>query len=330
MFQQKIANGRFTLAWAILIALLAWLFHYVSLVIQSPYSPPSREGLASALSSAERGMGLGFLTSILAVYFIAELNNAFALLRISSRMLSSTLIILLAAAPMLHTLQMAHLLLICNILAYFNLFATYQRPAATTHTFLIYFLLATAALAFPQLIITLPVWWVSQFILQSLNFRSWIASIIGIVTPSWLIATIAYSTDQLPKLLAHLNDGWQPQPLHFNTWTIAHYAIVTLSLAIFIIATIDLILKAHLDKTRTRHFYQVIIVNAIATFILLILYPQHIQLILPLCLIHTAMTGGHFVALSYGKLQNIIVILFLILLLLLPLLSFTQDPPPFG
>ena len=79
---------------------------------------------------------LGFALCALAVYLMAELNTRYVLLRISSRMLSTCLVMLCAAASMLHHLSPAHLMLVCAVASYFPMFATYQRPYSTTRIFL--------------------------------------------------------------------------------------------------------------------------------------------------------------------------------------------------
>ena len=312
MFQRKIATGRFTLAWAVVIALLAWTFHASLTTLSIPLWG---------------SMGGGLLASFLAIWLMAELNNQFALLRIRSRMLSTLLMLLLAASPMLHDLSFSHLVLIAAILAYFNLFATYQRPQATTHTFLIYFLLAVASIVFPQLLMLVPVWWVAQLMLRSLSFRSWIASLLGLVTPYWLVLTAAYCTDRLPLLRDQLTTGWTPAATSLSLLQLGESLAVGI---LFLIGTIDFLLRKHLDKTRTRNFFYVAILIGIASFALLAFYPQHFDNIFPLVLIGTAMLGGHFAALSYGRLQNILVITFFILLLaaafVLPLLSALRVP----
>jgi hypothetical protein len=82
-----------------------------------------------------------------------------------------------------------------------------------------------------------------------------------------------------------------------------------LSLVLFILGGIDFSRKNHLDKTRVRSYYYAVLLFGASSFVWLFLQPQYFNLIIPFCLVHAAMIGGHFVGISYGKVQNIITII---------------------
>lgn len=267
----------------------------------------------------------GFLACAICVYLQTELSNAFVLLRINSRMISSTLALLLASAVMLHELQAAHLILLCGVVAYFPLFASYQRPRATVLSYLTFLTISVSSLVFPQLLHFVPVCWISQVMLRAMSLRAWVASLLGIITPYCFLFTYGYCTDQMPLLTDRFFELMRIDLPDFSSWTLMYIVVAALAFVHFVVGSVDFLRNHHLDKTRTRYHYYVVLLHGCMAFAWLLLQPQHALFILPLCLVNAAIMSGHFSAQSYGKVQNIIVIILTILTLgasILPVLTF--------
>lgn len=307
MFQKEIATNRFTLVIVSIFAAIVWVMH--EFIAQDKESH-------NLFSLTLIG---GFLLCALAVYLMAELNNRFALLRISSRMLSSSLVMLCAAASMLHHLSPSHLMLICAVASYFPMFASYQRPYATSRIFLEFLFVGLASYLFPQVLYLIPFYWIVQAMLRAMTFRSWVASLLGIITPYWFLVTYAYITNNLQLFTDHFNDIITVETPSYSMLSLKQIMVGAFSLVFFLLGSWDFYQKKHLDKTRIRcNYYAVSLLGAVS-FVWLLLQPQYFNLIIPFCLVHTSMLGGHFIALSYGKVQNIITI---ILTVLVTVLSF--------
>ena len=307
MFQKEIATNRFTLVIVSIFAAIVWVMH--EFIAQDKESH-------NLFSLTLIG---GFLLCALAVYLMAELNNRFALLRISSRMLSSSLVMLCAATSMLHHLSPSHLMLICAVASYFPMFASYQRPYATTRIFLEFLFVGLASYLFPQVLYLIPFYWIVQAMLRAMTFRSWVASLLGIITPYWFLVTYAYITNDLQLFTDHFNDIITVEMPSYSMLSLKQIMVGAFSLVFFLLGSWDFYQKKHFDKTRIRcNYYAVSLLGAVS-FVWLLLQPQYFNLIIPFCLVHTSMLGGHFIALSYGKVQNIITI---ILTILVTVLSF--------
>lgn len=303
MFQRTLAQGRFTLALMTLFAAVAWL------VLPPPFSWQLVGGL---------------LASAVSLYLLAELNNAFVLLRINSRMISGTLALLLAPAVMLHELQAAHLILLCSVVAYFPLLAAYQRPRATTFVYLAFLVIGISSVPFPQLLHFLPICWISLFVLRAWSLKAWVASLLGILTPWCFLLTWAYCADQMPLFSERFTSLMRIDRPDFAAWSVLHFVVAGITLLHFLVGAIDFLLTKHLDKTRTRYHYYTALLHGAMAFAWLLLQPQYFPFIIPLCMTNAAMLSGHFAALSYGKIQNIIVCLFAVLTVAACVLAFLQ------
>lgn len=149
------------------------------------------------------GLATGLVFTALAVYLMAELNNANVLLRVSSRMLSSLLAILLTASVFLHSVQPAHIVMLMLMLSYFTLFSTYQN-GDTRMTFLTYMYISLASLVFPKLLWIVPFYWVVQVYFRSLSLRCFCASLVGVCLPYWLYGGCAVCMDCTSVFLEHV------------------------------------------------------------------------------------------------------------------------------
>ena len=306
------ATGRFTLAVAYIFAFVLWIAHLLlafgsegatrMLVFQDdggilPFPP---------LASLAAGLGV----AAVATYVMAELNNAYVMLRINSRMLSSTLLVLMASMVSYHALQPAHLIVCCSVLAYFPLFSSYQRPESTVWPFLVALSVSVASLVFARLLWLLPVVWISQVMLRSFSFRGWVASLFGVLMPYWIWAGTAYCTDQLDFLERHACSLLQVQHPDYSQLSLLQALPMLLAFLLFLIGMVDNLLTQHLDKTRIRCHYSCVVLTGLVAYAWMALQPQDCNYIYPVALTSTAMLGGHFLALSVGRVQNIVTIIF--------------------
>ena len=70
-------------------------------------------------------MWVGLLLTGCTTYVVMELNNRFALLRIRSRLVSSTYLLFMAVMPALHAWHPRQLCTLCFALSYAMLFSVY-------------------------------------------------------------------------------------------------------------------------------------------------------------------------------------------------------------
>ena len=109
MFQKRVASSPFTLPVVGAIAVVMWL-------------------LLRREDVGWQELFLGLATSTVAVYMLAELNNRHVLLRISSRLISSLLAVMLAAVVQLHHFQVGHVVLLFSLASFFPFFFSISGP----------------------------------------------------------------------------------------------------------------------------------------------------------------------------------------------------------
>lgn len=297
MFQRTLATSRWTLAVVTLAVVAVWAVHW----LVSGGSPLA--------------YGLALLATEAAVYFLTELNNSYALLRRGGRAICALLFLLAGASPQLHTLGWPHLTLFCAVAAYFPLFAAYARPQKTAVVASAYLFLSIGSMAEPRLLWLLPMVWVAQGLLRAWSLRGLVASLLGVVTPWWLTAVAAYMTGRLPDFVAWASRLWQrPEWPDYAAPSLTLWLSAGMTLLVFLVGTADFLHTRRLDKTRTRYNYYAVLTLGAAAFLLMFLQPQWMEAVLPVGMVSAAMLGGHFVALSFGKVQNVVTIVLNVLL----------------
>lgn len=305
-FQKSIASSQFTLPVVSILGFLLWVLLPVS---QSDSFVSVDYGLwhliPSSVVTGKTGMYVAIGMSALIVYLIAELTNTFVLLRISSRMLSSTMAFLLGGILCLHTIQPGHVLSVFYLLTLISIFYTYQMPMPVS-SFLAYLFLSLSSLIFPKIVLLVPMFWICQIYLRAFSARCFVASLFGLLVPYWFFLGLSvYSEGSLESFLnisRNIVDLHMPQYASLSLKDILIFSFITL---FFISGMVDFYINSYLDKTRSRAYYNMLIGVGFVLMIAIVLQPQYFHTILPLYLINTSFVGGHFIALTYNKLSHI-------------------------
>lgn len=240
-------------------------------------------------------------------YLMVELNNINALIRIFSRMVSSTFLALLCSACFIFPALPETVMLTCMTAFILLLFLTYQDKEAAGLTYYAFLFLGVGSIAYIHVLFFLPLIWLLMMThTMSLAWRTWMASLLGLLTPYWFyIPWIIYQRDYsaITNHFMALTVFEEP----FNLYGITDSQKATLGLVILlaIIGTTHYIRKSYLDKIRIRMFYGFFIFMDLAALLFLLLQPQHFNAMLLLMIVNTSPLVAHFAALSSTKLTNI-------------------------
>jgi hypothetical protein len=297
-FLRTIATHRFTLLFAAVFTVITWVIHanHVGTLTTSNIT---------AFADFAGGMVLCGLT----VYLTAELNNAFALLRISSRMISATLTLLLAPAVFLHPLQNGHAVMMFAVSVLFPVFASYKNSNAPVLPLTTFLFMSLASLFYPRLLYTAPLYLLILILMRSFSLRHLLAGIIGLSIPYWFFFTVSFCRDSMSLMTWHFNQLVDLPTQLYSTVTLQQWLVAGLMLLLFLIGSIHHLMTAHEESTRTRQNYSMVMLAGFASFVMLALLPSDFSTVMPLCMIPTAITGGHFFALSTGKVLHIVAII---------------------
>ena len=257
---------------------------------------------------------------VLSTYLMVQLNNFNALIRVYSRAITSAFIIFSCVACFIFPSLEGGIATLGLIASLLTLFVTYQNREATGWIYYTFLILGLASLAKVHLLVFIPIYWIIMIFLSSLGLRTFIASVLGLLTPYWI---------GIAAVLVHYKGDFSPFTSHFqpladitfftayDSIPLSHYLTYAFLVILTVTGIIHFLRTSYNDKIRTRQLYYSIMFFNIVVLVLLPLFPQHYDLLFRPAIILTSPLIGHFIALTHTKVTNIAFYVILITALLL-------------
>jgi len=299
--QSKIAQSRwaltFTAAYAVLVCLAAGLV--------------SQENWIQVLL-----MGISTLMMV-------ELNNANSLIRIYSRMVSCSFLVMTTMAVFLMPSMKAAINQAALIAFYLYFFRAYQNPTASGWIFTAFFAIGVGSIFFVQILFFVPVLWILMATnILAFNARTFFASVFGILGPYWFIVAYYMLTGNTGWLSDQFIALTRFSPILDMSILDTHRLVTAVFvLCVAILGSAHFLIYSYLDKIRTRMIYEIFITLDICCFVFILLQPQHFDRLLAMAIVTTAPLVGHYLSLSHTKLSNIIFFVIAILALIITIFN---------
>jgi hypothetical protein len=250
---------------------------------------------------------------------MAALNNINALIRVYSRMVSCSFLFLSVMAIFLLPSMKTAIVQLCLIGFYLSTFKSYLNTSATGWIFYAFFSLGMASIVFVQILYFVPILWLLIIInIKSFSLRGFVASILGLMIPYWLICGYFLYTKDYSTVIRHFRSLGEFAPLG-GFQLLTQHQLITLAWVIFlfIVGMIHFIRNSYYDKIRTRMFFEVFITIGICCIVFLVLQPQYYNCLTGMLIVNTAPLIGHFIALTQTKFTNFSFHLILLITVLL-------------
>lgn len=294
--QNKIAESGLLLPAAALIGV-------VSVAASLLGALPTYEGWASLACFA------------LTAYIMVEMSNANALIRVRSRMVTSTFIILSAAAGFLIGPIPPVVTQLSFVAASLIIFTTYQDRQAWGRTFYAFFFIGLASCTFVQTFMLVPLLWILMATqLQSLSWRSWMASLLGIATPYWLMLPWLIFEGDFTLWTAHAERLMTLHtPFDLSVVSLPQILIFVFTLTLSIVGMAHFWSRCYEDKIRIRLLYGLFTTMTFACALMLVVQPQHYATLMRLMLVFASPLIAHFFTLTSSRLTGILFIVAIVL-----------------
>ena len=196
---------------------------------------------------------------------------------------------------------------LCVIAAYTTIFRTYQNKEAVAWTYYAFLCIGMASTVFAQLLFLVPVWWLlMRFQLNSMSWRNFFASLLGLLTPYWFALCLLtyfgnfdYFVDQAQSLCSF------QLPYDYTRLTVSQVLVFAFVVALGVTGTIHYWRNSSDDKIRIRQLYGWFIAMSVVCTLWLIAQPQHYDMLLRLLIVNTSPLIAHFLSLTYTRVTNI-------------------------
>ena len=163
-FRNKMATSTFTLPVVSVLTFILWVTD----------------------AAGSRAMWISLLFAALTAYALAEWNNRYGLLRIRSRFVSTSFLLLMCACPFLHTAAESLAPALCLAVSYLLLFACYQQPRSQGKVFHAFLFTGIATMLTPVAwLLVAPQYIFMTFQLRCLTWRTFVAGLLGLAVPYW-------------------------------------------------------------------------------------------------------------------------------------------------
>lgn len=249
---------------------------------------------------------LQFACFVISSYLMVELNNSNALIRIYSRMVSCSFIMMACMSTFLLKSASAMLLSIFVVMSFITAFLTYQDKSSMGRTFYSFLSLGLATLLEVRLLYFAPVMWIAMFFyLRSMNIRIFISSLFGLVCPYWFVSLYLIYTNDFTLAVSHFS-----RLVKFGHIADFSHIPVSALVSIYFVTTLSVTGIIHYlrnrinDKTRTRMLYNTFILFNLATIVFLILQPQLYMPLLTILIVTGSPLIAHFIALTHTWITN--------------------------
>lgn len=283
--QNRIAESRWALpicaAYTLLICLISGLFS---------------EGIWAQLA----------LTAI-ATLLMVELNNRNSLIRIYSRMVSCSFLVMTMMTP--HKIESTDgcIVSMCFVAFYLALCNAYQDKKATGYVLWAFAAIGVASIVWIQILLFIPVLWVlTATNILAMSLRTFVTSILGVIMPYWFLSAYYIYIGDIMPIVDHIATIANFEPLFiYKNCSINDFLPLCFIILLAITGSIHFLRTSYKDKIRTRMIYEMFITMSVATIVLILLQPQHANIATHLLIISTAPLIGHFLALTSTKITNI-------------------------
>ena len=299
LLQNRIAESGLTLPITAIYAVGVWLFSGV----------------------LTNGWWVQLICMALAVYVLVEVNNSNALIRIRSRMVGSMFLLLSCMDSGLFASVEGGLTCLFVAIAFWILFQTYQQPDTPGRIYYGFLCLGLASLTFVQILYFVPLaWLLIHTQLQSMSWRSWIASVFGLITPYWLGLLWAFHLQDGSFYLEHFNSlATFVFPYPYASLQVGHIVVFALTILLLSMGIIHFINKSYEDRIRIRQLYGFFVFWAFACALFLALQPQHYDVLMRILFLCVSPFVAHLFTLTHTRATNVLFIVTIVLTILVAL-----------
>jgi hypothetical protein len=250
-----------------------------------------------------------FICYMISTYLMIELNNSNALIRIYSRTVSAAFIILSCMACFLFPSMNGAIAQLCIVASLLTVFRTYQDKSSVGWCFYTFLFLSLGSLTIVQILWFVPVFViVMAFFIYSLSYRTFCASLIGLLLPYWFLAawTLWESGSDFTPFIAHFSPLTEFLfPFDYQSIPLTHILTFIFLVILCLTGIVHYLRTSYNDKIRIRQiFYSFIFMNIMAT-VFVAIQPQYADLMLRMMIITTSPIIAHFISLTYTRFTNI-------------------------
>ncbi|MBQ8866326.1 MAG: hypothetical protein IJ013_01200 [Bacteroidaceae bacterium] len=265
--------------------------------------------------------GANMLLCLIALYMMAELNSAYSLVGRRTMLHGLFFLLMWVAAPWVSHCVEANLLLCFLLATVGNLFDGYQQRHGVGALFGLSAFVGLGSLLCPPVLLLVPLLYVSAWFFQSLSVRSFLAGLMGLLWPYWVLFVFAFCADRM-ELFATFFSTFLP-PFFSGYTHVPFLAWVLWGSSLLLSAgSLGFVLYRYgRYKIRTRLFLAFLLWWTFLVALLWIVAPSVGKLLSPLLFASVGLLAGHLFSFTRTRASNICFLGVLVWLVMLSVYS---------
>lgn len=255
---------------------------------------------------------LSLLLTALNAFFISQLNNRYSIIRTRSFLPVLFFSMLIASWHNTHSTAFAHLALSLFLVAIYVFYGIYRNRNAAEQAYTSSILVAVASLIYAPIILFIPVFWIGLSFFYSFSVRTFLATILGILTPWVLFLAIKYYIEPDLNWLYTIGESFQ---LGFNVLTRPFNELIYLACltVIAIIGLVGVTSNINQDSMQARALLNFNTLLLFFSFAFTLIFPQMFFVFLPFVAMSYAILLSHPITIGKTEFYKIIFIVFIVL-----------------
>ena len=260
---------------------------------------------------------IGWALCVLAAYVFMETNDVYNVIRLRTRMMACTWLVLASCQAFMHPFGTPAISAVCMALSYYLLFRCYQLYNSAAWIFHSFLFLGTGSL-FAAVMLPMGLLFYLYLIgfLRSLSWRGFWAGLLGMALPYAVWGTWCFLTDKTDSILVFVTSHfvWHPVSLEAITSLpvsrMVSMGVVTL---LSLVGVFHYLQTKYNDKIRVRMILYISMVQTILLLVYLFLQPGEFQNTMALLIVSACPLIAHYFSLTGSWLSNAFFILSLFL-----------------
>ena len=257
---------------------------------------------------------------VISALLMMLLNKENVLIRIYSRLVSSAYLVLSCAAVFLFASRASAIMQMGAVMSLLLLWHSYQDKSSVGWTFYTFLCLGAGSLVLSQVLYYLPIFWIMMaWFIFSLSWRTFFASLLGLVTPYWFC--LPYFTikgeDCFALLANHLSALLDIVSLpDYSVLNLSEWIFLGILILLMVIGSSHFMANSYKDTIRVREIYYSFIATAAYSLFLFLIQPKCYDMVIHVLILVVSPMIAHFFALTHSKFTNILFIITLTVILL--------------
>ena len=257
---------------------------------------------------------LGGLAAIAFIaYSLIEVNAVHSFIRTGTSFHTSVFLIFFTSVPALYVQGITFLVPCLFMLQIGMLFGSFENPYASTPVFNSFLSLGLITLIQPYFLLLVPVVYLQLGYLRSFSLRTFLAGIMGLSLPYWLLWGYAAYSGDYSYLILKLQGLVSFSHIDFSHLGIEQCLTYVFFFLLSVISGFHTYDSSYKEKVHTRLMLHVVVIMEIFVNLMLIFQPQHFNVLMSVLVILCSITSGYMFSVKFTPFTRVFIYFVLIL-----------------